>query len=717
MSDASVNPLWDFLSAAVAERGAEPFLTDLRTGSVLSYEELRERSRSAATWLAAHGVVAGDRVAYLTKNEPAFFPLLFGCTSLGAALVPVSEDSVEEEIESVLEDCGARLVLCDQPDREGRFGPVTELCATPASADGPLACPDAQDAIIIYTSGTTGRSKGVVLSHRNLMSMSATLASVYGYQPGMRFLSMLPYYHINAPIVTGLSCIAGRTHVFVTDTYGFTNARLIFNFVEQHRLNVLSLTPSIMASLLKFNPSGTDCDISSVAFGLVGTAHLNEKLWRRFEQTFGIPCYQGYGLTETTTWATMTPPDERKRYDSAGVAIGSEIMIDRAGGEVLIRGDIVMNGYHNRKSLTRKQFKDGWLRTGDIGRIDDDGQLFITGRIKNIIKRKGILLSPEEIDEVVRRMPEVTDACTVGVPDELLGERVVSACVVESEHLEAVQAHTRGGLSAYKYPDEFLVVGEIPRTDMGKPDLAGLRKIVSGEKATEIVKSFDAYRFRRARSEDMPAIEALIQHALLMATTVEFVGFWGVGSRSALAAPDVTAMDRLKAFVDAIANAAGRHLGRMTLILADMHARCNRVPAAVHEPYFEAIGALAKERGIQTTWLSAVWSAHGLDFEDVLDQMKRDERLEEWESFPLRADFLQQAVARCGGDESLAEDFAYRYFLTITTENPALAASFEGRVFFTYNGPEFRIALPRLPMLHLHSLKPGTAAKPWFLPR
>jgi hypothetical protein len=211
----------------------------------------------------------------------------------------------------------------------------------------------------------------------------------------------------------------------------------------------------------------------------------------------------------------------------------------------------------------------------------------------------------------------------------------------------------------------------------------------------------------------MPAIESLLQAGLLASKPVEFVSFWGVGSRAAAAKPDSVAMDLLRRFLDAINGSAGRELATMRLVLADIHARCNQVDPAVYEPYFEAMGALAEERGFVTSWLSEVWSAHELHFEEVMGQMQRNERLEQWESFPLRDEFLNQAANRCD-DEALVEEYAYRYFLTITTENAAMAASFSDCVFVTYNGPEFRVALPAMPMVHLHSLKPGTAAKPWF---
>ncbi|MFT5284589.1 MAG: long-chain acyl-CoA synthetase [Planctomycetota bacterium] len=709
-----MNTLSEFLAEAVREREAEPFLTDLRDGETISYRELSDRAHSASAWLAEQGVGLGDRVAYVTQNSPNFFPLLFACVHRGAAFVPINVAGTPAETKDVLEDCEAKVVLADAVGEEGWIVADDDVLFNRTESSDAVDCPPEQDAIFIYTSGTTGRSKGVILSHRALKAMATTLATVYGYAPGMRFLSMLPNYHINAPVVTGLAIVAGRSHVFVTDPYGFTNARLIFPYVEEHKLDVLSVTPSIMASLLKFNPGGTESDLETLKFALVGTAHLPEKPWRKFEEIFGVPCYQGYGLTETTTWSTMTPPDERKRYDSAGVAIDCEVRIDEEGGEILIRGDSVMNGYNKRKALTRKSFKDGWFRTGDIGRIDDDGQLFITGRIKNIIKRRGILISPEEIDGVLRKFEGTQDACTIGVPDELSGERVVSACVIDEDQVNALGAFARETLSAYKYPDEVLVIAAIPKTNMGKPDLKELRRIATGEKMEAIVESFDAYRFRRAHTPDMPVIKERIQAALLRGTTVDFSGYWGVGSRDAIAKPDRVAIDRLAKFLDAINTVAGRPLATMTLILADMHARCNQVPTEVHEPYFAGIDTLAKEHGFKTHWLSAVWEKHNLDFARVTEQMSTNQRLEAWETFELREEFIQQAAKRCGGDEALVEEFAYRYFLTIGMENEAVAKSYADTIFFTYNGLEARESLPVLPMVHLHSLKPGTAAKPWF---
>src|SRR5262249_6369036 len=295
-----------------------------------------------------------------------------------------------------------------------------------------VAQPPADDVLIIYTSGTTGNAKGVVLTQRNLATMARTFVDLYPLRARQRFLSMLPLYHINAPMITGLVCVQAGAHVHLTDPYGFTNARSIFDLVEANRINVLSLTPAIMASLIQLNPQGANRDTSSLELSSCGTAALNEALWRRFEGLFNVPVYQGYGLTETATWATFTPPDARKRYDTAGLPLGCEVRIDGdPTGEVLIKGDIVMSAYFNKKKLTRKSIREGWYYSGDVGRFDDDGQLVIVGRTKNIIKRRGVLIHPEAIDAVLRQSGCVADCCTLGIADAAGDERVVTACVAD----------------------------------------------------------------------------------------------------------------------------------------------------------------------------------------------------------------------------------------------------------------------------------------------
>jgi acyl-CoA synthetase (AMP-forming)/AMP-acid ligase II len=518
--------LLTLLNDAVTAAPSAPFLTDLRTAESWTYDELLGGACHIAALLAEHGVAPGDRVAFLTRNDPVFFPLLFACAMTGSILVPVNRDNLRIEINTILDDAKPILVLYDErrPLMDDTAVPVAWRRNQPPA---PLPALEAagEDVLIIYTSGTTGDAKGVTLSHRNLTTMARTFVDFYHLAEGQRFLSMLPFYHINAPMITGLVCVAARAHVHLTEPYGFANARAIFDMVEANRINVLSLTPSIMASLVQLNPQGTERDISSLALAFCGTAPLGEKLWRDFETLFEVPVYQGYGLTETTTWATMTPPDARKRYDTVGIPVGCEIKIDgEIDGEVMIKSDIVMSGYYDKTKLTRKSLRDGWYYSGDVGHLDADNQLTIVGRTKNIIKRRGILIHPEAIDNCLRQCSLVLDSCTVGVPDDQVDERVISACVLKGGSVAEVRAFLTGRLSPYMRPDEIVAVRAIPRNPVGKALAAKVRGLVSGEAAERVAQTFNRSKISRAPSERIAEIRTMVRNAALDGSPIVFSG-------------------------------------------------------------------------------------------------------------------------------------------------------------------------------------------------
>jgi long-chain acyl-CoA synthetase len=698
---------------------AAPFITDLRTGQCWTYRDLRHGSLKLGAMLREHGVVAGDRVAFLTKNDPVFFPLLFACAGTGAILVPINRDDIRSDIEAVIADASPALVVYDESLVSPIPGaPIAWPHNDPPAAEVDLvaaAAPRCDNVLIIYTSGTTGSAKGVTLTHRNLTSMARTFVTFYQLRSGQRFLSILPFYHINAPMITGLVCIAAGAHVHLSDPYGFTNARAIFDMVEANRLNVLSLTPSIMSSLIQLHPHGTTRDLSSLEFCFCGTAPLPEPLWRKFEELFRVPVYQGYGLTETTTWATMTPPDSRKRYDSAGIPVDCTIRIDgETRGEVLIKGDIVMSGYWNKKGLTRQQLREGWYYSGDIGYLDNDGQLVIAGRIKNIIKRRGRLIHPEEIDSCLRQSGLVADSCTVGVADELAGERVVSACVLSQGSTDDLRRHLAQRLSPYMQPDEVVPVHAIPRNAVGKSLAGKVRDMVSGELTERLIQMLERSKVRRAPSERIGDIRSIIQAGVLAGTPITFSGLWGVGARTELAAPDRCAIGRLAELRDEMNATIDAPQVGILLVLADMHGHCNRIPEQHISEYFGLIRQLAAASGLQTRRLSDVWTAAGLSEADIARLAACPETIQAWKAFPLRDDFLKQASKRSGSD-NLSEEYAFRYYCTCCVERAALTKALAGTIFFTYNDPKFHPVMPDLPTVFWHSTKPGTSAKPWFM--
>jgi hypothetical protein len=470
-----------------------------------------------------------------------------------------------------------------------------------------------------------------------------------------------------------------------------------------------------MASLLQLHPHGAGQPMPSLDLCFCGTAPLAERPWRLFEALVGAPVYQGYGLTETTTWATMTPPDGRKRYDTVGIPVGCDVRIDGARtGEVLIKGDIVMSGYHNKKKLTHKTLQDGWYRSGDIGYVDDDSQLVIVGRCKNVIKRAGILIHPEQIDDCLLRNDSVAQSCTVGVPDPVLGERVVSACVLAHGSVEGVRAWATARLSPYMRPDDVVAIRAMPRNPIGKVQAGKLRDMVSGTVTERVVHAFSRTKVSRAPSEQMAEIRAMVHEAVLAAAPITFTGFWGVGQRTELADPDRQAIARLARIRDDMDAELGARQVGITLLLADVHGHCNQVPDARIDLYFEHVATLAAETGLATRRSSEIWRDAGLCADDVARRVADPETIQAWYRFPLRDDFLTQATNRCGCPDE-AEAFAYRYYCTCLTEQSAMTEALAGTIFFTYNAPKFRPVMPALPTVHWHSTKPGTTAKPWFM--
>ncbi len=752
-----MNLAYGILENAVQDSENQTFLTDLKTHTTYSYESLLSATLKIRRLLEKKGVQRGDRIAFLTINEPSFYPVFFACASLGAITVPLGADTHKSELKSILSDCSPILTFID-PSITNLPLSTRNLLTLPEDLfsidlvnveDGvakPLDCDSDEDCLIIYTSGTSGNCKGILLSHKSLWSMAHTFANFYQYGPQQRFLSVLPYYHINAIMITGLACIVGRSHIFLSHLFGPLVAKFYWDIVEKNDINVLSVTPSIMAMLLSFlSEDSKHQPPSQVKFALVGTAPLPSDLWQTFEDRFGIPCYQGYGLTETTTWATLTPPSNPRNYNSVGVPVNCEIAVSEetdfnleamssvtlpAGtklGEIVIRGDIVMKGYFKKKKLTKRHLSAGWFKSGDIGYIGADNHVYVLDRIKNIIKRKGSTIFPSEIDEILRRLPNVEDSHTFGIEDPLVGEKIVSACVTndigEFSHLAQttqLTQHLRQHLSAYKIPDTYLFLPSLPRNKVKKTDVKTLKSLANGAKKKEIIQIINEGRFRRWNCKDDPQINQTIQNALYGGRGLRFSCYWGCGRRSTCNYYDRVALDHLQEVVKTINHSMDRSFAYCTIILTDVHVRSNRVPDHIRHAYFSEISAEATERGLEVVFLSEIWEKYNLDFDATISSISSPEFEEKWNAFADRDAFIKQAEKRLQSSQDIrrdAEEGAKRYYAVISTENEPVAQHMEGSIFITYNGPDYKRFLPRLPTIHWYSQFSGTTKKsdkPWF---
>ena len=734
MSEASLSAL---ARLAAETEGDRLFVHQLSTGEKVNFRRLWEHSERWFHWLARRRLALGARVVLLARNRWEIFPLLLACSRRGLILVPLDPALHPEELRNILQHCEAALLLFDA-NLPGMPGPgAGSVRAFPLnSADGSEG--EVTDAdtgqhaesrrqgsgcLLIYTSGTTGGAKGVLLSERNLLANASALRSFYGIGESDRFFCTLPTFHMNAILITGSLPFLARAELHLGDVFSFQNAKFFWETLARERITVASLVPSILSLLLKIRRTGDQAP-SSLRHVFCGAAPLPADLWREFEETFAIPVYQGYGLTETTCWAVATPPGAHG-HDTVGVPLaGCEIRIRSVGaaastgvtGEVLVGGSFLLKEYFRDKRLTRAQRTvDGFLCTGDLGYMDGDGHLRITGRIKEIIIRNGVNIAGPDVDAALRGCPNLAESKTLGLPDALVGERVHSVCIAKpGTALTAAEVSTWLGsrISEYKRPDRVSIMGYLPRTATGKVSPHALRRILTGELAEEILGALTNCRRKRAQPSDSAAIRELIQAHLLQGRPLPLVAYWGAGLRAHLGEVDRRALDRLRE----LATAATRLTevpARISLILTDVHALNNRIPAERFNKYFTEVAAYARDQGITVRLLSELWTRAGRDparlgpESDELDFRRR------WHALPLRSELIAQARKHLEfGDDF--EAAARRYFRACAHDREILSTELAGSLFVTYNSPEMDPLLPELPRIYIHSFREGHAEKPWF---
>jgi long-chain acyl-CoA synthetase len=460
---------------------------------VLTYEELDERSARVASLLAAHDVEPGDRVGLMLPNVPQFPVLYHGVLRAGAVVVPMNPLLKAREIAYYLEDSGARLMFAwDATSVEAAKGAETAgagcIPVSPAAFDHLLGNhrpatavtgrADDDTAVILYTSGTTGRPKGAELTHANLRRNAAVSATtLFGLEPDDVVMGCLPLFHsfgqtygLNATVSSG-ACL--------TLLPRFDPGKAL-EVIQRDRVTVFQGVPTMYVALLN-HPRRDQFDTHSLRVCVSGGAALPVEVLRGFEDAFGCSILEGYGLSETSPVASFNHPDRQRKPGSIGTPIqGVEMrLVDRLGGdvpagevgEIAIRGHNLMKGYWRREDATREAIPDGWLRTGDLARQDEDGYFFIVDRKKDLIIRGGYNVYPREVEEVLYEHPAVAEAAVVGVPHPTHGEEVGAAVVLKpgAQVTPAdLQAFCKQRIAAYKYPRHVWLEAALPKTATGK---------------------------------------------------------------------------------------------------------------------------------------------------------------------------------------------------------------------------------------------------------
>ncbi len=457
----------------------------------LTYAELLTRVEAIASALARRGIGSRDRVAIVLPNGPEA-ALAFLGVALTASAAPLNPAYRAAEFEYYFSGLRAKAVIAAAGDRTCREAaralnlPVLEPDELPSASRGPVtsAPPDAE-ALVLFTSGTTARPKLVPLTQANLCHSGWNVAGTLALTPRDRCLNAMPLFHIHGLVAALLASLTAGASMVATP--GFQAARF-FAWLEEFRPSWYTAVPTIHQAVLSAaRAEGVSTLETSLRFVRSSSSALPPAVMNELEALFGVPAIEAYGMTEAGHQMASNPlPPGIRKPGSAGPAAGPEVAImDEGGnllqpgreGEVVIRGPNVTPGYEDNPGANSQAFTNGWFRTGDLGRLDEDGYLFLTGRLKEIINRGGEKIAPKEIDNCLLEHPGVAQAVAFAVPHTSLGQDIAAA-VVPRERAALDPAELRrfvaGRLAAFKVPSRIVIVPEIPKGPTGKLQRIGL---------------------------------------------------------------------------------------------------------------------------------------------------------------------------------------------------------------------------------------------------
>lgn len=463
----------------------------------LNYKQMNRRCNQFVNSLESLGIAYGDRVAILALNEPEYFDLYFGLGKVGAIMVPINHRLAGPEIQYIINDCQAKVLVfgpefaavvesirkdlpCDHfiaiMDSPPEFARSYKALTADAPETEPVITCGGDDTLtILYTSGTTGKPKGAELTHDGYFGTSVTLKSTFG-DIGEVLLMPLPLFHIGALAPVPMCVHFGIKMVFqrAFDPKNF------LELLQTENITWFGSVPQILMFLRQI-PGYDKMDWSKVQMALVYAAPVPVSLIKDFAAS-GIEVRQLYGMTECTGPATVIdgenaikkagscgPPffhNEIRVVDMEGNDVGADEL-----GEVLVSGTNLMKGYWNRPEATAEALKDGWLHSGDMGKMDADGFLYIMDRKKDMIISGGENIYPAEIEDLLLSNPKIADTGVIGCPDEKWGEAVKAVVVLkEGESLTAEELieWSRGKIAGFKIPKKIEFTDEIPRTPTGK---------------------------------------------------------------------------------------------------------------------------------------------------------------------------------------------------------------------------------------------------------
>ncbi|HEV7175609.1 MAG TPA: long-chain fatty acid--CoA ligase [Solirubrobacteraceae bacterium] len=458
----------------------------------VSYGLLDEGSARLAAVLADRGMEPGDRVGIMLPNVPYFAVCYYGVLRSGGVVVPMNVLLKRREVAFYLGDSGAKLMFAWEGFADDAKAGAEEagaecIVVKPGEFEELLAGVEprrevvdrASDdtAVILYTSGTTGTPKGAELTHDNLKTNCEITRDMFGIGDDVVTLGALPLFHsFGQTCGMNATLAAGGTLSLIPR---FDPGKAL-EIIERDKVNLFQGVPTMYSALL--HQEGRDkFDTSTLELCVSGGSAMPVELMRGFEDAFKCKILEGYGLSESSPVASFNRPDRERKPGSIGIPIEGVDMkvVDDDGndiaqgevGEILIRGHNVMKGYWNKPDATGETLIDGWLHTGDMAKIDEDGYFFIVDRKKDLIIRGGYNVYPREIEEVLYEHPAVREAAVIGVKDDSLGEEVGAAIALkdgEDVSAQELREFVKEQVAAYKYPRRVWFVDDLPKGPTGK---------------------------------------------------------------------------------------------------------------------------------------------------------------------------------------------------------------------------------------------------------
>ncbi|MFI2118493.1 class I adenylate-forming enzyme family protein [Streptomyces rubiginosohelvolus] len=483
-------------------RSSGPEEAVIYRGQRWNYREFADAARRAATALSEAGLRPGDRLAVMTYNTPAFLFAAFGAWYVGATLVPVNHKLQTPEVAYQLRHCGARLAVADAEigdrataaDADVRWlisHPDTAPDRLPADSFEALVAgarpwtgepgPDGDVAQILYTSGTSGRPKGCVHTHRTIALTAAYTAATVPLRRDERFLICMPIWHASPLNNWALGTLLLGATVVLQREY---EPRVMLDTIQRERVTALFGAPIALIAPLQAVPDFADFDLSSVRAWIYGAGPLDADTARHLMKAYGSENFhQVYGMSEMgPVGASLSPAEQVEKAGAIGCGgmPGVDLRVVRpdgvdaeAGqtGEIWLRSDTRMVGYLDDDAATAEVFAGDWYRTGDLGRIDEDGFVTVVDRMKDVIITGGENVASQEVEGALRGHPDILDVAVVGRPHEQWGETVV-AVVVPREgarlDLDGVREWLGTRIARYKFPRELVLRDALPRTASGK---------------------------------------------------------------------------------------------------------------------------------------------------------------------------------------------------------------------------------------------------------